>query len=364
MNSSSPIGVSSENLKEQTVQVLRCIECQKINPDGNRFCGQCGAELGRSLEETVRKRGFRDRQATEWEITESVAGRLMKWGTWLVSILVFLLTLFGLLLGWSYRDVWKAVGTGKAQIETAVREGQTDIGKARQATSGLDEQVKQLQSDIHQYAELVSQVKSHSQDLQRVEADYKTLQVRVNELNRNVDLSITTARNTQRNLGAVTSVVAKSNSSIPLLSSMSRSGLLPVMITISGFNFGDRQGHVYVRPSTLSSSILTPVLPLWEQPLTATGEVEASVVMIWTNTQIIAEAPSIMSQAGLGKSFEGSVQTAGGQRSSWALITDFEFAADAGYTLQAKIAHMRKSHEKQIAVKKVRATARSLGVAA
>ena len=56
---------------------MDCIDCKATNPEGNRFCGQCGAELGRTLDETVRKKGFLDRQTTEMEITESVAGRLM-----------------------------------------------------------------------------------------------------------------------------------------------------------------------------------------------------------------------------------------------------------------------------------------------
>jgi hypothetical protein len=65
---------------------MECIECKVANPEGNRFCGQCGTELGRSLEETIRKRGIRDRKAIEFEITESVTARLMKWGGWLGSL--------------------------------------------------------------------------------------------------------------------------------------------------------------------------------------------------------------------------------------------------------------------------------------
>ena len=130
---------------------MDCIECKATNPDGNRFCGQCGAELGRSLEETVRKKGFRDRQATEMEITESVAGRLMKWASWLGSIAALIVVLFGLLLGKSYWDVRTAVGKANAEIETAVREGTNEIDSARQTIPGLTEQVKQIQSDIDGY---------------------------------------------------------------------------------------------------------------------------------------------------------------------------------------------------------------------
>ena len=45
----------------------------------------------RTLRETVLTKGFRDRQATEMEITESVANRLMKWGGWLTAIAALIL---------------------------------------------------------------------------------------------------------------------------------------------------------------------------------------------------------------------------------------------------------------------------------
>lgn len=83
---------------------MDCTECKTANPDANRFCGKCGAELGRSLEGTARK-AFRDRKVIETEITESVAGRLMKWGTWLASIIAVVVALFAVLLGKSYMDI-------------------------------------------------------------------------------------------------------------------------------------------------------------------------------------------------------------------------------------------------------------------
>ena len=49
---------------------MDCIECKSSNPDDNRFCGQCGAELGRTLEETVRKK-FRDRFNDNYSLVRS-----------------------------------------------------------------------------------------------------------------------------------------------------------------------------------------------------------------------------------------------------------------------------------------------------
>jgi cell division protein FtsB len=133
---------------------MDCIECKMTNPDGNHYCGQCGAELGRNLEETIRKNGFRDRLATEMEITDSVLGRLMRWGKWLGSIAAIFLALIGLLLGRGYWDVSTVAEKGKTEIETSVHEGKKEIDELRQTTTGLKDQVKQLQSDLDRYNQL------------------------------------------------------------------------------------------------------------------------------------------------------------------------------------------------------------------
>jgi hypothetical protein len=75
----------------------------------------------------------------------------MKWVRWLGTITALIVALFGLMLGLSYRDVWTAVGKGKAEIETAVRKGTNDVDSARQTIFALEGQVKQIQSDIDGY---------------------------------------------------------------------------------------------------------------------------------------------------------------------------------------------------------------------
>lgn len=157
---------------------MDCIECKVPNPETNRFCGQCGAELGRSLNETVRRKGFRDRQATEMEIAESVASRLMKWASWLGSIAALIVVLFGLLLGKSCQDVRTVADIGKAEIQTAVREGTKEIGLARQATTGLTEQIAQLQSDIDGYKQVNSSIAKLQKQFNSVQGQIVDLGVR------------------------------------------------------------------------------------------------------------------------------------------------------------------------------------------
>ncbi len=154
---------------------MDCIDCKVTNPDGNRFCGQCGAELGRLLDETIRKRGFRDRQATEMEITEAVAGRLMKWAAWLGTMAALVVFLFGLLLGKSYHDVWKAVDTAKTQIQSSIEQGQADIVKISTRTSGLADEINELQEDIDSYRRV-------NRDIEKLQKQLQSVQVQVVDL--------------------------------------------------------------------------------------------------------------------------------------------------------------------------------------
>jgi hypothetical protein len=135
-----------------------CIDCKATNPDDNRFCGQCGAELGRSLDETIRKKGFRDRMATEMEIMDAVVGRLMKWVRWLGTIAAVIIVLFGLLLGKSYMDVSKVVDSGKKEIETAIQKGTEDVEKAKQAIKGMNNEIAKLNSDTARYKKVNSDI--------------------------------------------------------------------------------------------------------------------------------------------------------------------------------------------------------------
>jgi hypothetical protein len=146
---------------------MDCIECKTASPEGNHFCGQCGAELGRTLDETVRKKGFRDRQATEMEITESVANRLMKWGGWLAAIAALIIASFGIALRLIYTDARTALEVGKTQIQstvadgkntinTAVAEGKKNIDAVRQTSDALKGEVKGIESDINGYKEVMT----------------------------------------------------------------------------------------------------------------------------------------------------------------------------------------------------------------
>jgi hypothetical protein len=150
---------------------MHCIECTTTNPDTNHFCGECGAELGHTLSETLRKKGLRDRHMIEMEITESVATRLMKWAGWTRNTVGVIVALFALLLGWSYLDVRKAVQAAKAEIDTAAVEAKSDINAVRQTTTGLKSEVVQLQSDIDSYKQVNVSIATVQKELTDVKTD-------------------------------------------------------------------------------------------------------------------------------------------------------------------------------------------------
>jgi hypothetical protein len=136
---------------------MECIECKSTNPDSNHYCGQCGAALGRTLAETVHKE-FRDRQAIEVDITESIVARLMRWSTWLGSVVALFVALFGLMLHGYYHDVGTTVENGKRDIMTAIKEGQNDIDAVRQTIPRLKQQVVAIQADINQYKKVNNEI--------------------------------------------------------------------------------------------------------------------------------------------------------------------------------------------------------------
>lgn len=172
---------------------MECIECKATNAQENRFCGKCGAELGHTLDETVRKKGFRDRQATEMEITAAVVERLLKWTTWLGSALALILLAFGFFVGKSWLDIRAAVTSGQGQIATAVKDGTDQIESARSDISALQQKTAELKSE---YDQLQPQASKYKLVTQRVDQ----LQHELNDATakwKDIDLTVRSVRTTE-----------------------------------------------------------------------------------------------------------------------------------------------------------------------
>jgi hypothetical protein len=79
--------------------------------------------------------------------------------------------LFAILLGWSYVDIRSVVESGKTQIGIAVRDAKADIDTVRQTSSGLRDQVSQLQSDIDGYKRANGKIEKLQEQLFQVKGE-------------------------------------------------------------------------------------------------------------------------------------------------------------------------------------------------
>jgi hypothetical protein len=145
---------------------MDCIECKTTNPETNRYCGHCGAELGRSLPATILRDGLRDRRVIEVEITEAVATRLRGWVILLLGAASVILIL---VLGNGYYSVHTAVVAGTSQINAEVQRGQADIDRVTTAIPGLQTQVDQIQSDLDKYKLVNEKIATLQKDITRVQ---------------------------------------------------------------------------------------------------------------------------------------------------------------------------------------------------
>jgi hypothetical protein len=130
---------------------MECPACKSANPDGNKFCGDCGARLVaqdaasdgdlRAKIKTVLKEELKDQKLVEVEIAESVADRVTNWAKFAGFFVGIPLALTVLVLGgfgiYKISDLWRLVGEAEKSVATI----------AADATR-KEETLKQLQPKI------------------------------------------------------------------------------------------------------------------------------------------------------------------------------------------------------------------------
>jgi hypothetical protein len=172
---------------------MNCIACDAVWPEGNKFCGQCGAEVGRTLPETILRNDVRDRRTIEMEITDNVLTRLVRWSGWLAAIWATVLAAFGLALSLVYHDAKSAAEAGRAQIEATVKSGEeniatklaeatTEVSATKQNADQLLAQVKQLQSDVTGFKEVTDEMETLRKQFHGQTEDLKKLDLRVHSV--------------------------------------------------------------------------------------------------------------------------------------------------------------------------------------
>jgi hypothetical protein len=154
------------------------------NPDTSHYCGNCGAALGRSPEEST-KLALRDRRTLEIEIMEAVVGRLMTWAKWLGSIVAVIVALFAILIGKSYLDLHTAVEGGKTQIAAAIQDAHNAVGpmlaSARHDAAELQKNVATVNTDLKQVQADLSRYKQVNQNIERLQKQLSNVQGQITQ---------------------------------------------------------------------------------------------------------------------------------------------------------------------------------------
>jgi uncharacterized protein YlxW (UPF0749 family) len=135
---------------------MDCAVCKAANPEGARYCGNCGARLdptvsrdAATLQDAVRKeveaalqRDQKELQIAEFDITERVANRLLGWGKSFAVVLGVLLLVAGFLGVKSAKDV---LDDFRAQTKGLVKTATEEMSRA---TEGLKTNIDSAQKDL------------------------------------------------------------------------------------------------------------------------------------------------------------------------------------------------------------------------
>jgi hypothetical protein len=168
---------------------MDCIDCKSANPESNRYCGQCGAQLGRSLIQTVKTTDIRDREAIEIQIAESVGTRLIKWGGVIGVVLA-------LLLGKTWYDLRAAAGDAKANVEAAVQEVKTETAKAEVDIAELRQRAADMKGDYSRLHADLGSFRERNRDIEKMQKELKSVQGQVIDLGKR-ELRVDTLRLTR-----------------------------------------------------------------------------------------------------------------------------------------------------------------------
>lgn len=165
---------------------VTCAVCAAQNPDGKKYCGDCGKPLpadavARSIDDEelrTRLRAFlkdelTDQKTIEIETAQAIAVRLTDWAKLYaylvavpVAILLTALVVFGIS---SWSDVSKTVANARERIENQLAEQNRNVAALGARGKDLDSQYSILESKFSQYRDIVDRVDALSHRLDRLE---------------------------------------------------------------------------------------------------------------------------------------------------------------------------------------------------
>jgi hypothetical protein len=141
---------------------VECARCKAPNPDGKRFCGDCGAplesavtaakglvgtELRDQVNEIIREH-YKDQKILEIETAQAIASRLLDWAKLLgffigipVAVLLLILGVLGIS---KYSDFSEKVDKAQVDVGTKLADAQNSVAKIQANSTSLANAYDQL----------------------------------------------------------------------------------------------------------------------------------------------------------------------------------------------------------------------------
>jgi hypothetical protein len=155
---------------------IECGRCKTANPDGAKFCAECGNSLAPQvvafqefLDSTLRDRvkeifdkNYRDQKVVEIETTQAIADRFLGWSKLLgvvagipIALLLVVLSVLGIK---TYSDFTGKIDAGTAKVAEQLATAEARVKKLRQEGDTLEDAYKELRTRYNDTSELADQL--------------------------------------------------------------------------------------------------------------------------------------------------------------------------------------------------------------
>lgn len=187
---------------------MKCASCSYDNQLGQKFCGNCGAQIEQTALDasvlsaidarilaTLQER-FRDQKTVELEVAQAVVTRLFDWSKFLglaaavpLAILIATLAIWGIS---SFLDFHKKVDAGRAQITDLITKANTQVGAITKANTQVGKALQDAQVAVQKTQKeaqaLRDQLSLARKQLGTLPTDVKTLQTKFTQLDQETAL--------------------------------------------------------------------------------------------------------------------------------------------------------------------------------
>ncbi|HWZ44983.1 MAG TPA: hypothetical protein VNW97_16025 [Candidatus Saccharimonadales bacterium] len=167
---------------------MECPNCKCSNPEGKKFCNDCGVQLNPSqyvsipdLNRQIRaaiKEELRDQKVVEVEITELVISRIAGWARLLgyfagvpLTILVLVLGGFGIK---KYTDLWSLANAAEQKVKPVVDQAQNQANDLSEKTKRLKDEGDKVEKQLSELEPQIAAIKASSEKLSTLESTVNT----------------------------------------------------------------------------------------------------------------------------------------------------------------------------------------------